>query len=70
MSQADINTQVQNIAGVVSDLLTILQNVQADLAAQGATVDTTQLDAGVAALQNADAQLKAAVPAPPAPPAS
>jgi hypothetical protein len=62
MSQADINTQVQNIQAVTADLVEILTNLQADLSGQD--VDTTALDAAVEALQAADANLKAAVPVP------
>ena len=65
-AQDDINAAVTALQQVSSDLMTAVTNIQQQLA-NGQPVDTSQLDAGVAALQQADAAIQALETQPPAP---
>ena len=65
-AQDDINAAVQAIQSVTADLVTAVANIQAELAALPAPVDTSALNAAIAPLQAVQAQVDALEsPAPP-----
>jgi hypothetical protein len=68
-AQDDVNAAVAAIQELVTDLAAAVANIQAQLAQQGASVDTSQLDALVAQLPTVQASVDA-LETPAAPPAA